>query len=236
MNVSRASLMSPTPATRFAVRLTVVAILATAAFLVVQYPSLPSLLPVRFRSSGAPNGWQFRTFPRVLIPVFVQLALALTLGAITAILLSRKHGSHDLQAPDVRAAAAAAEAVSMISCIWVAFQGYAAVALVAMWTSGRAGLGEWYIYLELIGFILTGVVAVRAHARLGRPAARPFVGEHWRFDHFYRNPDDPALFVPTRNGCRWTLNFGRPVAVTLLCVILLVGIVGPTVMLGMALR
>jgi uncharacterized membrane protein len=228
--------MSPTPATRFAVRLTVAAILATAAFLVVQYPSLPALLPVHFRSTGVPSGWQFRTLPRVLIPVFVQLALALTLGAITAILLSRKHGSHDLRAPDVRAAAAAAEAVAMISCIWVAFQGYAAIALVTMWSSGRAGLGEWYTYLELVGFVLTGIVAVRAHARLGRPAPRPFVGAHWRFDHFYRNPDDPALFVPTRNGCRWTLNFGRPVAVGLLGVILLAGIVGPTVILDLALR
>jgi uncharacterized membrane protein len=236
MSAARTQLLTPTTATRLAVRLTVTAILATALFLVLQYPALPSLLPVHFRPSGAPNGWQFRTFPRVLTPVFVQLALALTLGAITMLFLSRRHGAHDVDAPDVRAAAAAAEAVALISCIWVAFQGYAAIALVAMWSRGRAGLGDWYLYLQVVGFILTGIVAVRARAQLGRPAARPVVDDHWRYRHFYRNPDDPALFVPTRDGRHWTLNFGRPVVVSLLGAVLLIGIVGPTVVLGLALR
>lgn len=236
MSGSRAVLVPPTLAMRFAIRLTVVAILATALFLVLQYPSLPWLLPVHFRSSGAPNGWQYRTFPRVLTPVFVQLALALTLGAIATLFLSRRHGAYDVNAPDVRAASTAAEAVAMICCIWVAFQGYAAIALVAMWSRGRAGLGDWYLYLQVLGFILTGIVAVRARASLGRPVPRPFVQDHWRYKHFYRNPDDPALFVPTRDGYHWTLNFGRPVIVSLLGAVLLMGIVAPTVVLGLALR
>jgi uncharacterized membrane protein len=236
MSGASALLLPPTAATRFAVRLTVAAILATALFLVLQYPSLPWLLPVHFRASGAPNGWHFRTFPRVLTPVFVQLALALTLGAITTLFLFRRHGVQDADAPDVRAASTAAEAVAMISCIWVVFQGYAAIALVAMWSRGRAGLGDWYLYLQVIGFILTGIVGVRARARLGRPAPRPLVDEHWRHKHFYRNPDDPALFVPTRDGCHWTLNFGRPVIVSLLGAVLLMGIIAPTVVLGLALR
>jgi uncharacterized membrane protein len=66
--------------------------------------------------------------------------------------------------------------------------------------------------------------------------ARPFVAEHWRFGQLYNNPADPALFVPTRDGRRWTLNFGRPVAAALLGLILLLGIVGPTVVLALLLR
>jgi uncharacterized membrane protein len=50
------------------------------------------------------------------------------------------------------------------------------------------------------------------------------------------NPDDPALFVPTRDGTRWTLNFGRPVAAALLGVILMLGVLAPTVILVLALR
>jgi uncharacterized membrane protein len=216
-------LISPTPATRFAVRLSVVTMLATAAFLVVRFPSLPSLLPVHFTSSGLPNGWQFRTLPRVLMPVYVQLALATTLGAVAMLLLSRTRQAHDRQAPDVRAALAAAEAVSTIASIWVIFQAYAAVALVAMWTTERGGLGRWYAY-------------VRAHARAGRPAPRPYVAAHWRFGQLYVNQEDPALFVPTRQGARWTLNFGRPVAAGLLGFVLLMGVVLPTVILGLMLR
>jgi uncharacterized membrane protein len=228
--------MAPTATTRFAVRIMVASILATALFLVIQYPSLPWLLPVQFRSNGAASGWQFRTMPRVLMPVFVQVALAITLGGITTLLLSRKHGYYDSRAADVRAASTAAEAVALIAMIWVAFQGYAAVALVGMWTSGRAGLGDLYVVLELFGFVLTGIVATRAQVRLGRPPPRPFVPEHWRFGQLYRNPDDPALFVPTRTGRRWTLNFGRLGAVVLLGLILVMGVVAPTVLVSLALR
>lgn len=231
------SLLVPaTSTTRFAVRVMVASILATALFLVIQYPYLPWLLPVQFRSNGAASGWQFRTMPRVLMPVFVQAALAVTLGAMTALLLSRQRGIHDPKAADVRAARTAAEAVALIGAIWVAFQGYAAVALVGMWTSGRAGLGQLYVVLELLGLVLTGIVATRAHVRLGRPAALPFVPDHWLFGQLYRNPADPALFVPTREGRRWTLNFGRPGAVALLGFILAIGVVGPTLLIGLALR
>ena len=73
---------------------------------------------------------------------------------------------------------------------------------------------------------------MRAHGSSARPAPRPYVAAHWRFGQLYKNPDDPALFVPTRDGSRWTLNFGRPVAAALLGLILVIGIVGPTVILS----
>jgi uncharacterized membrane protein len=210
-------------------------IVASATYLILQYPLLPWLLSVRFRANGAPIGWQYRTPARVMMPVFVQMALAGTFAAISALLLSRPHGRHEANAPDVRAAAAAAEAVALIALIWVTFQGYAAWAIVRMWTTERAGLG-WYTFVELIGLVMTGIVAVRAHVRLGRPKPRPYVAAHWRLGQLYKNPDDPALFVPTRDGSRWTLNFGRPIAAGLLGLVLILGIVGPTIILGLALR
>jgi uncharacterized membrane protein len=226
----------PTLSTRVAVALIAAIVLGSGTFLLVRYPSLPWLLPVHFRRNGVPDGWQYKTYLRVMLPVFVQLALSLTFGAIGGLLLSRPHGPRDAHAPDVKAAAAAAEAVILIALIWVAFQAYAGWALVRIWSIGRAGLGFWYAYLEVAGLVLTGVVAVRAHVRLGHPPPRPFVAEHWRFGQLYKNADDPALFVPTRNGLRWTLNFGRPIAAALLGFILVAGIIGPTLILGLALR
>jgi uncharacterized membrane protein len=231
-----ARMVRPTEPTRYGVALIFLIVLATALFLVIRYPALPWLLPVHFRSGGAANGWQYKTFARVLIPLFVQAALAASLGAIAALLLSRTQAGHESTAPDVRAAAAAAEAVVLIALIWVAFQGYAAVALVNMWTSERSGLGLAYSLLEVAGILLTATVAVRAHARVGKAPARPYVPEQWWLGQLYKNRDDPALFVPTRTGSRWTLNFGRPVAAALLGVILIVGVMGPTVILVLALR
>jgi len=207
----------------------------STAFAVWRYPDLPDLLPVHFKRNGLPNGWQYKTWSRVLMPVFVQLALGAVLGAVAVLLLHRTGIDHEPQAPDVRAAATAAEAVMLIALVWVTFQAYAAFALSEMWTRGRAGLGS-YGYLELIGLVLTGAVAVRAHVRLGHPAPPPFVAEHWRFGQLYRNPANPALFVPTRHGGRWTLNFGRPVAAGLMGFLLLVGVVVPSVILAMLLR
>jgi uncharacterized membrane protein len=236
MIVPTASMVKATPMTRAAVRVMVAATLASAVFLVTRYADLPWLLPVHFKSNGMPNGWQYKTLARVLMPVFVQTALGLTLGVIGALLLTRPNTTADVDAPDTRAAATAAEAVTLIGAIWVTFQGYAAFALVRMWTTERAGLGGPYLYMELLGVVLTGIVATRAHVRLGHPQPRPYVPEHWRLGHLYNNRLDPALFVPTRDGSRWTLNFGRPVAAALLGIIITVGVVAPTLILALALR
>src|SRR5207249_11022493 len=99
----------------------------------------------------------------------------------------------------------------------------------------RAGLGA-YNHPERTGIVLPVVVAARPHLRLGRPAPRPFVAAHWRLGQLYRNPADPALFVPTRDGTRWTLNFGRPVAAALMALILAIGIVCPAAILALLLR
>jgi uncharacterized membrane protein len=233
--VSVSRFVRPTPLTQVAAIAGLSSTALTASFLGVRYRALPDLLVVHFMRNGMPNGWQYKTWPRVMMPAFVQIALALTLGSIGLLLLSRAHGEHEHDEPDVRAAAVAAEAVALLGAIWIVFQGYVSLALAAMWERERAGLGA-YTTLEIVGLVLTLVVAVRAHLRLGRPDARPFVAEHWRFGQLYKNPDDPALFVPTRHGGRWTLNFGRPVAAALMGVILMIGIVAPAVILGLSLR
>ena len=220
-------MVPPTVLTQGAIFVIAVTVAASALFLMWNYPALPWLLPVHFNIVGAPNGWQFKTVPRVFLPVFIQLALVATLGGIGALLLSRRHGEQDATMPDVKAAAVAAEAVLVITAIWVAFQGYAAFVLVRMWVMEFGALGPWYTRLEWLGALMTVIIGVRAHHLLGRPVARPFVAAHWRFGQLYNNVDDPALFVPTRDGARWTLNFGRTVAVTLLGTILAVGILAP---------
>lgn len=233
--MTRSRYVRPTPLTLAAASACLGAIGLTAGFLIARYSTLPDLLVVHFMRNGFPNGFQFKTWGRVLVPVFVQLALVTTLGAVGALLLSRPHGEHDDGAPDVRAAAVAAEAVALLAAIWVGFQAYVAFALARLWELQVARLAG-YRGAEVIGFLLTAAVAVRVHLRLGRPTPRPFVPEHWRFGQLYKNAADPALFVPTRQGDRWTLNFGRPVAAALMGIVLVVGIVAPAVILALSLR
>ena len=234
--MSAAHLVKPSLLTRLAGLASLGIGAATTVFLLLQYAQLPDILPVHFTNYGYPNGWQYRTYPRVLIPVFVQAALFVTCGVTGLLLLSRPHGQSERDAPDVRAATVAAEAVALLALIWIAFQGYAALALVEMWRRQRAGLGVLYVGLEVTGLVLTVIVFATAASRLGRPAARPFVPEHWRLGHLYKNPADPALFVPTRDGSRWTHNFGRPVAAVLMALVLCIGIVAPVAILRLLLR
>lgn len=268
----RFRMLRPTRLTWAAAAAIAVIIGGCAAFLLGRYVSLPSILPVRFNRLNRPIGWQFKTYPRVFLPVFVQMTLTIVLGTISSLLMSRAQPSEDgrifdptaassdpigsglrtggsglrtgvspgpvsasLAAGDA-AASVAAEAIALVALIWVSFQAYAALALVAMWQRGRGDLGLWYTFATAIGIVLSIVVGLRAQARFGRPTARPFVPEHWRFGQLYRNPDDPALFVPTRDGSHWTLNFGRPVAAALIGFCVVLGIVVPSTILHLLLR
>lgn len=235
-NVLRPIFLRPTALTVAACCLSAAAIVGTAAYLAWSYSGLPDLLPVHFRWDGRANGWQIRTLPRVLIPVFVQFGLIVALGGVSLLLLFRDRGDPHDSTPDAGAARTAAEAVLLMATIWVVFQAYTGVALVRLWSSGSATLGRGYTALEVLCLVLTGIVGARAQRQLGRPSPLPYDAAHWRLGHLYCNADHPALFVPTRDGRRWTLNFGRPGAVVLLAGALAVGIVAPSAILLIALR
>jgi uncharacterized membrane protein len=209
--------------------------LATLGYLAWRYPHLPSLLPVHFRR-GRADGWQFRTVARVLTPLFVQLGIFSTSLATATLLLSRKDALTAESMPDARAAVTAAEAVTLIATTWVVFQAYMAYALLRVWTGGATSFGGLYTVGEIAGVVVTIAIGVRAHRRLTCSEPLPYVPAHWRLGQLYCNREHPALFVPTRDGRRWTLNFGRPAAVALLGGILAIGIVMPTIVLALALR
>jgi uncharacterized membrane protein len=222
--------------TRYAATLSVLAIAATTVFLFWRYPSLPDILPVHFRTNGRPNGWQFRTIPRVFVPVFVQLGIFVAGTSVGMLLLSRRDASSATVLPDARAAVTATEAITLISTTWVVVQSYTAYALVRLWLGVGSTLGRGYTSLEIAAGLVTIGILVRAQRRLSRPEPLPYIPSHWRLGQLYCNAEDPALFVPTRDGRRWTLNFGRPAAALLMGAILIVGILAPTVMLALTLR
>jgi uncharacterized membrane protein len=222
--------------TRYAASLSVLAIMATAAFLVWRYPSLPDILPVHFAANGRPNAWQYRNIPRVFVPIFVQFGIFLAGTSICTLLLSRKDAAAATTLPDARAAVTAAEATMLMSTTWVVVQSYTAFALIRLWSGVGSTLGAGYTALEVAAGVATIVIGFRAQKRLSRPEPLPYIPAHWRLGQLYCNGEDPALFVPTRDGRKWTLNFGRPGAVMLLWGILAVGVVAPTLIVALTLR
>jgi uncharacterized membrane protein len=225
-----------------AASLTLASIAATAGFLVGRMPALPFLLPVHYHRDGMPDRWAFRSYGLVLMPVWVQIALAATFGAIVLLLVFRAGASDEPDATFGRGIAlrmrATAEAVSLLALVWIAFQAVAAVQLTNLWLRGSGTFTASYNQVLVAAVVLSAVIAVRAIAVLRAPDEdrASAVPEHWRWRVLYFNPADPALFVPSRAGVGLTLNFGQRRAIALLVAVVTFGLGGPLLIMLALLR
>jgi uncharacterized membrane protein len=205
--------------------------LATATYLGIIYPTLPPGLPVRYLD-GEPIFFQVKTPVVVMLPAFVQAALVVTFGALGLLLLwrARPAASADAGATaDESRMRVAVEGIALLGAVWITVQAIGAARLAALWQGGRGGFGRVYNITLLVSLVVSAVIvrstmkALRAEGT-SRRETDPAL---WRFTHLYFNPHDPALFVATRRGVGWTLNFGRPLAIVLIAAILSIGVGGP---------
>jgi uncharacterized membrane protein len=204
--------------------------LATASYLALAYATLPAQLPVRYLR-GVPVFFQLKTPVVVMLPSLVQTALLLTFGAIGLLLLwrARADSQREVDEVDEGRMRLAVQGVALLGAVWITVQAIGAARLVAVWQGGSASFGRIYNGAVLISVVISiGVVwwTMRVVRQEGpnTAAVDPSV---WRLTNLYFNPQDPSLFVPTRRGVGWTLNFGRPLAIGLIAGVLTLGIGGP---------
>jgi uncharacterized membrane protein len=234
----RKEIARPTYLTGIGAAITAAAIAGTAGFILGRLPMLRRYVPVHFSREGLPDRWLESSYALVLMPVWVQLTLALVFAAIAVLLLYRArpddaHGA--LPRQDSERLRVAAEAVSLLAAIWVTFQGLAAVRIMRLWQRGFGGLGDIYGQTLVVAIVMSIVVGIRAASHLRQPSVslRPAVPDgHWRFRRLYFNRQNPALFVPVRSGMGWTLNFGRPGAILLMTIMLMLGLGAPLVIMS----
>jgi uncharacterized membrane protein len=223
----------PTGLTVAAGAVTLAVVSATGGYLVGKFAHLAPYLPVHFTRQGLADRWHPKSWALVLMPLWVQLALAVVFGALVLLLLWRSApGGSDVDGDRVdaewRRMRLAAEGIALLACVWIGFQGLGALRLVALWERGYGGLGRVYGVGLLVAIVVSIAIGVFNVARLGREPGMPLAdSRYWRLKVLYVNPADPALFVPARWGVGWTLNFGRPAAVVLLAIVLLVGLAAP---------
>lgn len=231
----------PTLLTGIGAAITVAAIAGTAGFILGRHPMLREFVPVHFSRQGLPDRWLQSSYTLVLMPVWVQLTLALVFGAIAGLLLYRarpEDGQQDAVAKsDAERMLVAAEAVSLLAAIWVTFQGLAAVRIMRLWQRGWGGLGDIYGQTLIVAIVASIIVGIRAVGGLRHsPQGAAAADRNWRFWGLYFNPDNPALFVPVRSGFGWTLNFGRPGAILLMTIVLILGLGAPLIIMSFLLR
>jgi uncharacterized membrane protein len=177
-----------------------------------------------------------------MLPVLVQTGLLAIFGSTILLLLWRPKpataGARDCAQADTSRMRLAAEGIALLAAIWIAVQVLGAVRLMVLWRGAWGGFGQVYSFALLAAIVVSVGMMVRTMRLVGRQrkqvrADNPAV---WRLRHLYFNPRDPALFVQTRTGVGWTLNFGRPIAIALLATTLLIGVSGPWVLARFILR
>ena len=211
--------------------LSVVITVATAAYLALIYPTLPNALPIRY-VRGSALIHQIKSPAMVFIPAMVQAGLLVVFGLLGVLLLWRPHrtASDPKTIQDGDRMRLAAEGIALLGLLWISVQAIGAARLMVLWqTPTGSGFGAIYNAVVLTAIAISFVLVKRTMNLVGkeRVTAPTVDPASWRLTHLYFNPADPALFVPTRRGVGWTLNFGRPVAIALMAGILGIGISGP---------
>jgi uncharacterized membrane protein len=224
----------PTVLTLLGVATTIAAISGTTGYILGRAPSIPGTIPVHFDDEAIADRFVRASYAIILVPVWIQLTLAIVCGAIAGVLLYRTQKTRSVIEDNVsrqerERMLMTAEAISLLATIWVTFQGLLAVRLIMMWQLMCCGLGTIYYQSLVVCIVLSCLVGVRAavYLQYPKPVVRKTDDEHWRFAGLYFNRQDPSLFVPRRSGPGWTVNFGRPQAVVFIGLVFFVGIWAP---------
>src|SRR5688572_24515636 len=170
----------PTVVTLLGVGTTIAAISGTTGYVLGRAPALPTVLPVHFDDEGIADRFIQASYTIVLVPVWIQLILAIVFGAIAAVLLYRTHTTRsvvedELHRQERERMVMTAEAISLLAAIWVGFQGLLAIRLFIMWQTMCCGLGTVYYQALVVCIVVSVVVAIRAavYVRYPRPVLRP---------------------------------------------------------------
>jgi uncharacterized membrane protein len=201
------------------------------------YGELPARVPTHFGFSGEPDAWQAKSLFSVMLPALLTLVVGAGLGVMSWLVL---HAKRALRAAD-RGASLAAQMrfrtvmtrfLAGVSLLTTALLTWLSVSMVRVGLGVAPGLGKGPMVLValLLVFGLGGTVLIafrygQGGARLEHAGTAPLTNgladnRNWVLGMFYVNRDDPSLMVERRFGFGYTINFGNPRAVLLLCVFL----------------
>lgn len=207
--------------------LALVPLLVSAVTLGIFWKRLPVRLPIHWGFNGHPNGWAARSPWTVFGP--------LAGGATVVALLTYTGVGASRYSPGF---------AGRKTVLGAALQGLRAVAwLISMLFSAAACLplakdSTAWVYFVVAGSVVASLLllaflvdrSLRLPKEALTAARRTTDDRFWTAGLIYRNPDDPALWVPKRTGLGYTLNFGQPVAWMVLIGILLFAVAYPVAM------
>lgn len=175
------------------------ALILSAAALVVLYPSFPERWPIHWNSSGEIDGWTDKSPMGAGFPWIMAAGLTIFLEFLA--MLGSKWRNSSLPDPwPQRLADANTSYVYYISTLLNVFFGYLACTL-PFGPPSVAG-----VFLLVTGTILYPAYDFARLSREMRASGALPVGYK---RGIYSNPEDPRIWVPKLGGYGWTLNFAH---------------------------
>jgi uncharacterized membrane protein len=210
---------------------------ATAIWMHLHWSQIPEVFPIHWGANGQPNNWAARSFRGVYGPLMIGAVLCALMGFMAYAML---RWSRPIR---VGGAAGAGERRFRLLVVSIIVGTEYFLALLFMWTAllplshkqaGPPGLIPVLVFslaftvaivalmmrLGQGGTRLAGAAAARCKAVA--PVGDRTPDQYWKLGLFYINRNDPALFVESRFGIGYTLNFGHPGAWVFLAVLVAV--------------
>lgn len=197
---------------------------AAALFMYLNWDLIPDRIPTKWGGTGAAIRWKTKTVSSVFGGFLFGTALVMATQLQTWFLLRRTR--------QIAATGEAADAEGSFR-YRTAQQGVLATYFMAALSTyfstrslftldGSLGLGFWLIMGAIAVLTVAFTIWYISVGQGGQRRVRYVEGASavgdaspdraWKAGLFYFNPDDPAIFVETRMGVGWTLNFGNTTA------------------------
>lgn len=214
----------PPPKFQFGWYLACIAVIvATLAFIWVNWHAVPDPMPTHSDASGAADGFSGKSFPAAIAHVGLGPAITTAVcagagGILVGIANQTKDGLHDK--PE-RAINRQRLLMQLMQPMLGKFSFALVVVLLLSITAGLfefpvVGTGAIAIWLLIGAFLAVGFGIVVRSARIMQELDKRYPPDDPRdklkYGMFYHNPDNPRLWVELESGMNFTLNFAHRAA------------------------
>lgn len=214
----------PPPKFQFGWYLACIAVIvATLAFIWVNWHAVPDPMPTHSDASGAADGFSGKSFPAAIAHVGLGPAITTAVcagagGILVGIANQTKDGLHDK--PE-RAINRQRLLTQLMQPVLGKFSFALVVVLLVSITAGLfefgfLGTGALSVWLLIGAIIAVGIGIVLRSAQIMQELDKRYPPDDPRdklkYGMFYHNPDNPRLWVELESGMNFTLNFAHRTA------------------------
>lgn len=210
--------------------LTIALVVAMFAIGALRYPSLPDRIATHFDVNGVPNGWTDKG-PGVFLTPLIALGETILLIALALFLPGKQAPLDPANIEASRTRHRKLRRVWGLSFMLISVLVNLLLLIISLviWQSLPLTMLTFVVPAFPILIIIALLVIfyrLRGDQTQQNNAQTPYVARdddrYWKMGTIYFNRDDPSIFVEKRFGIGWTVNFGHPVGILFMVVVLLI--------------